>query len=94
MRRRTLLAGGAAAVVVVGSGGYAATRLLGGDELGLGDKSPDSAAAAYVKLLAEVHDDYVNGRVVQHDGWILSQHEFDTIASRARKPGKGAAAVG
>jgi hypothetical protein len=93
LSRRMLLAGGGAAVVVVGAGGFAATRLLDADEFGFGGKSPDSEAAAYVKLLADVQDDYVNGRVVQHDGWILSQHEFDTIDSRARRPAQPATTV-
>ena len=92
--RRTLLAGGAAAVVVVGAGAFAATRLLGIEEFGFGDKSPDAEDAAYVKLLSEVHDDYVNGRVVVHEGWILSQHELDTIDSRARRSASDATSVG
>jgi hypothetical protein len=91
--RRVLLAGGGAAVVVVGAGAYGLTRLLGGDEFSFGGKTPDAEAAAYVKLLADVHDDYVNGRVVQHEGWILSQHEFDTIDGRARRSTKDATTV-
>ncbi|HTJ56779.1 MAG TPA: hypothetical protein VL418_04340 [Devosiaceae bacterium] len=69
MRRRTLLAGAAAALVTVG-GGAAAPRTLE-----QAARSADAEEASYAKLLAEVHDDYINGRVVQHEGWILSQHE-------------------
>jgi hypothetical protein len=85
LNRRALLAGsGAAAVIALVGGGFAASRLL---PLGEGN-APDTAAEAYVKLLAEVRDDYVNGHVVEHDGWIISQHELDTLAERHKaKPG-------
>jgi hypothetical protein len=85
LNRRALFAGGgaAAAIVLVG-GGFAASRLLPLGEA----NTPDTAAEAYVKLLAEVRDDYVNGDVVEHDGWIISQHELDTLAERQKgKPG-------
>ena len=85
LNRRALLAGGGAAVaIVLVGGGFAASRLL---PLG-GASTPDTAAEAYVKLLTAVRDDYVDGDVVEHDGWILSQHEFDTLAERQKsKPG-------
>jgi hypothetical protein len=74
--RRAVVAGGVAGVAVAAAGGgYAALRLLP-------PRTADSEAAEYAKLLAEVHADYVNGRVVEHEGWILSQHEFDTIGVR------------
>lgn len=78
LNRRALLAGGGAAVVVVVGGGFAATRLL---PFGASD-TPDAAAEDYVRLLTEVRQDYINGRVVEHEGWIVSQHEVDTLASR------------
>jgi hypothetical protein len=81
LNRRALLAGGGAAVaIVLVGGGFAATRLLPLGETG----SPDAAAEAYVKLLAEVRDDYINGNVVEHDGWIISQHEQGTLAERQK----------
>jgi hypothetical protein len=85
LNRRAVLAGGGAAVaIVLVGGGFAATRLLPLGEA----NTPDTAAEAYVKLLAEVRDDYVNGHVVEHDGWIISQHELDTLSERQKtKPG-------
>jgi hypothetical protein len=81
LNRRALLAGGGAAVaIVLVGGGFAATRLLPLGE----SNSPDAAAEAYVKLLAEVRDDYIDGKVVEHDGWIISQHEQDTLAERQK----------
>ncbi|MDR3472895.1 MAG: hypothetical protein P4M09_14625 [Devosia sp.] len=78
MTRRTMLAAvGAGACVVAVSGGGAAMR-----SLVPATQSPETEAADFVRLLADVHDDYVNGRVVEHAGWILSQHEFDTIGAR------------
>lgn len=81
LNRRTVLAGGGAALaIVLVGGGVAATRLLP-----LGEAhTPDTAAEAYVRLLAEVRNDYVNGNVVEHDGWIISQHELDTLAERQK----------
>lgn len=84
LNRRALLAGGGAAAVIVVGGGFAATRLL---PFAASD-TPDAAAEDYVRLLSEVRQDYIDGRVVQHDGWIVSQHELDTLASRETgKPG-------
>jgi len=81
LNRRALLAGGgAAAAIVLAGGSFAATQPPSFGEPDAADK----AAAAYVELLAEVRDDYVNGRVVEHDGWIISQHELDTLADRQR----------
>ena len=79
--RRVVLAGvGAAALIVGGAVGMRGivTRT----------RSADAEAAEYATLLADVHDDYVNGRVVEHHGWVLSQHEFDTI--EARRTDRGA----
>jgi len=75
-RRTMLVSSGAAMLVVLAGGGYAALQLM---PLA---RSPDDAAADYAKLLADVHDDYVNGRVVEHQGWVLSQHELDTLDMR------------
>ena len=83
--RRVVLAGvGAAALIVGGAVGMRGivTRT----------RSADAEAAEYATLLADVHDDYVNGRVVEHHGWVLSQHEFDTIDQR--KTDHGAASPG
>jgi len=80
LKRRTLLIGGGVTVLAVVAGGAAATRMLPA-----GLRSPEAEDADYAKLLAEVHDDYVNGRVVEHQGWVLSQHEFDTLGSRAAR---------
>jgi hypothetical protein len=77
MTRRMVLVGGGVAAAAVIAGGAVASRILL-----TGPRSAESDAADYAKLLAEVHDDYVNGRVVEHEGWVLSQHEFDTLASR------------
>jgi hypothetical protein len=85
LNRRAVLAGGGAAVaVVLVGGGFAATRFLP-----LGEAhTPDKAAEAYVKLLAEVRGDYINGDVVEHDGWIISKHELETLAERQKaRPG-------
>ena len=63
-------------------------------EIGEDPEKQLAEEADYAKLLAEVHDDYVNGRVVEHQGWVLSQHEFDTLGPRqkdqARAAGSGA----
>ena len=85
LTRRTMLIGGGAAVIVVAGGGAAALRFWSGSH------TPEAEAATYAKLLADVHDDYVNGRVVEYQGWVLSQHEFDTIdARRNEAPAKPA----
>jgi hypothetical protein len=75
-RRTMLVSSGAAMLVVLAGGGLAAAQLLPFA------RSPDDAAADYARLLADVHDDYVNGRVVEHEGWVLSQHELDTLDTR------------
>jgi hypothetical protein len=87
IERRTVLLGGGAAVAAA-IGGLAAVRLLPGPG------PADADAEGFVSLLAEVHDDYVNGRVAEHDGWVLSQHELDTIGSRVRHLPSSAAVVG
>ena len=74
--RRTLLVSGAAAIMTIGSGAAPAKTVPAPA------RSADAAEAAYAKLLAQVHDDYVNGRVVEHQGWILSMHEFDLAMQR------------
>jgi hypothetical protein len=76
LSRRTVLLG-SGAVVVAGAAAFGTLRAIG-----MRAPSPEAAAAAYAALLADVHDDYVNGRVVEHMGWVLSQHEFDTIDAR------------
>lgn len=76
--RRTLLGGAAGAIAMIGSGAAAVRPPTPAP------RPADAAEAAYAKLLADVHDDYVNGRVVEHNGWVLSQHELDTIGSRQR----------
>ena len=73
--RRVVLAGAGAAALIVG--GAVAMRSIVART-----RSADAEAAEYATLLADVHDDYVNGRVVEHHGWVLSQHEFDTIEAR------------
>jgi hypothetical protein len=90
-RRTMLVSSGAAALVVLAGGGYEALKWL---PLPL-PRSPEDEAADYAKLLSDVHDDYINGRVVEHQGWVLSQHEFDTLGVReseaaARKSAKTA----
>ena len=77
------MAGAAGAIAVIGTGATAVHPTAPPT------RPADAAEAAYAKLLADVHADYVNGRVVEHNGWVLSQHEFDTIASRqqAQKAG-------
>jgi len=87
VKRRSLLLGGGVAAIVLVAGGAAATKLLGVDR-----GSPEAEDADYAKLLGEVHEDYVNGRVVEHQGWVLSQHEFDTLSSRARTTARPIAA--
>jgi hypothetical protein len=84
-RRAVLAAGAAAATVAVVSGGGAAMR-----SLVPATESPEAEASDFVRLLAEVHDDYVNGRVVEHRGWVLAQHEFDTIGLRRKEPAQAA----
>jgi hypothetical protein len=74
--RRVLLVGAGATALVVGGGA------IGMRSLALHTRSADAEAAEYATLLADVHDDYINGRVVEHHGWVLSQHEFDTIEER------------
>ena len=74
--RRVLLVGAGATALVVGGGAIGMRSIL------MHTRSADAEAAEYATLLADVHDDYVNGRVVEHHGWVLSQHEFDTIAER------------
>lgn len=80
LSRRAALLGGGAAVVVVGGaaagGSWAWGRL---------NRSADTEATDYAKFLADVHEDYVNGRVVEHNGWVLSQHEADTIDQRLKE---------
>ena len=89
LKRRTVLIGGvvATAVVVAAGGGYAALRLLPAS-------SADDEEAGYAKLLAAVEEDYVNGRVVEHQGWVMSQHEFDTLANRAAEAARDRPAIG
>jgi hypothetical protein len=88
--RRTVLAGGTAAVVAVAVGGAAVAFR----SYLPGTRTAESEAADYAKLLADVRDDYVNGRVVEHDGWVLSQHEFDTLDARqAEKPVRPATGI-
>jgi hypothetical protein len=82
-----LLIGGGVAAIALVAGGATATKLLVVDR-----RSPEAQDAEYAKLLAEVRDDYVNGRVVEHQGWVLSQHEFDTLASREKHATKPVAA--
>ena len=79
LSRRTMVLGGAAAAVVVVAAGGAGWVLR--DHLP-GGRTPEMEEADYAKLLADVRDDYVNGRVVEHEGWVISQHEFDTIGAR------------
>ena len=79
LKRRTLLVGGVALVAIGGGAAWYGRQFLPGEH------TAESDAADYAKLLADVRADYVNGRVVEHEGWILSQHEFDTIGSRADK---------
>ena len=80
MPRRTVVLGGMALGLLAAAGvGYAAYRLSPSA------RSPEAEAEEYAKLLAEVRDDYVNGRVLEHAGWVLSQHEFDTIGTRMRE---------
>ena len=84
--RRVVLAGvGAAALIVGGAVGMRGivTRT----------RSADAEAAEYATLLADVHDDYVNGRVVEHHGWVLSQHEFDTLDQRKTDHGAASSAA-
>lgn len=76
--RRTVLTAAAGAVAAIGIGAAPARPAAPAAPA----KAANAAETAYAKLLADVHADYVNGRVVEHNGWILSQHEFDTIASR------------
>jgi hypothetical protein len=80
IRRRSLLAGAAATLATVG-GGAAAPRAVN-QALRQAARSADAEEASYAKLLAAVHDDYVNGRVVMHEGWIISQHEFAMLTAR------------
>jgi hypothetical protein len=84
--RRMALAGAGAAALIVGGGAVGVRGIV------MRTRSADTEAAAYAALLADVHDDYVNGRVVEHHGWVLSQHEFDTIDQR--KTDHGAASPG
>lgn len=87
IKRRSLLLGASAAML-------AATGALGKQvTLPPGQRAADAAAATYVDLLSKVHDDYINGRVVEHDGWVISQHEFATIDIR-RAENQAAAAAG
>lgn len=76
LNRRVLIAGGGTALLAL-AGGAVGMRTIAQRA-----RSADDEAAEYATLLADVHDDYVNGRVVEHHGWILSQHEFDTIEVR------------
>lgn len=76
-RRRSVLTAAGAAAALVAVGGAAEWRTLLP-----GDQSPEAEATDFVRLLADVHADYVNGRVTEHEGWVLSQHEFDTIGQR------------
>jgi hypothetical protein len=81
VRRRTLLSAGAiVALAALGTG----SRLLPGatGAVAQSDSDADADAESYVELLKEVHDDYVGGHVVEYEGWVLSQHEFDTIGTR------------
>ena len=87
MRRRNLLVGAGVAAIALVAGGATATRLLVVDQ-----DSPEAEDAAYARLLGEVHDDYINGRVVEYQGWVLSQHEFDTLANREKHAAKPVAA--
>ena len=82
--RRAAIVGGVAAVAAIAAATAGRTLLAGAP-------SPEAEEAAYANLLAEVHDDYVNGRVVEHQGWVLSQHEFDSIGARqGQRPGRSA----
>ena len=83
--RRVLLVGAGATALVVGGGAIGVRGIL------MHTRSADAEAAEYATLLADVHDDYVNGRVVEHHGWVLSQHEFDTIEERKADRGDAAA---
>ena len=75
-RRKVLTAAGAAGALVIVAGGAEWARVLPGW------RSPEADGDEFVRLLSDVHDDYINGRVVEHEGWVLSQHEFDTIPQR------------
>jgi hypothetical protein len=75
--RRAVLVGAAAVVATIGIGATPVHPTAPAPA-----QAANAAEAAYAKLLADVHADYVNGRVVEHNGWVLSQHEFDTIGSR------------
>ena len=86
--RRVLLVGAGATALVVGGGAIGLRNVI------MHTRSADAEAAEYASLLADVHDDYVNGRVVEHHGWVLSQHEFDTIAERKTPVPDAAAKVG
>jgi|GEM_PF-5877536 len=86
-RRSILTAGGAAAALLVVGGAAGWRALLPGAQ-----PSPEDAATEFVKLLDDVHADYVNGRVVEHEGWVLSQHEYDTIGQRQQEQHATAAA--
>jgi hypothetical protein len=94
MRRRTLLLGASAAMLAAtGALGRSTTAKPPLPALPPGQRAADAAAATYVDLLSKVHDDYVNGRVVEHDGWVLSEHEFQTIDIR-RAANAAASAAG
>ena len=82
IKRRALIIGAGAAIVVVGGGAAAVKALIPGI------RPADAAAADYAALLADVHDDYVNGRVGEYEGWVLSQHELDTLDSRLKAEAK------
>jgi hypothetical protein len=81
-----MMLGGAAAVgvVAVGGAGWVFRGRLPGAH------SAETDEAAYTKLLADVRDDYANGRVVEHQGWVISQHEFDTLGTRQANEPTGA----
>ncbi len=91
--RRDLLLGGAA----MAAGSLFSTTSGAAPAAAIAAASSANAVAAdYVKLLADVHADYVNGRVVVHEGWVLSEHEFAAIQARNKPaapttPGKPAA---
>ncbi|HVW93415.1 MAG TPA: hypothetical protein VHB74_12520 [Devosia sp.] len=92
-RRGLLLGGSAAMLATTGALGKGTpARPPATPSLPPIQRAADAAAADYVALLSKVHDDYVNGRVVEHEGWVLSQHEFQTIDVRKAENAAAAAA--
>lgn len=92
-RRGLLLGASAAMLATTGALGKGApAKMPAVPSIPPAQRAADAAAADYVALLSKVHDDYVNGRVVEHDGWVLSEHEFETIDMRKAENAAAAAA--